>query len=258
MIDAPLRWSDTKAPLTGPDDPRLSGWYHTIELGDGLVTTAMWDHRPVVDRYGLPESLEGKTALDIGTCDGFWAFEMESRGADRVVATDISRWADFDWLPQTRERKSDQAEESPEDRFRFAHAMRGSRVEYEISNVYELSPETLGMFDVVFCGSLLVHLQNPIKALLNICSVTKEMAIIATRGEAELDQSFPEKDWLGFGHGSQEATPGEANVYWRMSTRSLQKMMEYAGFASTEPLEPFVMSPRRRNEIAVVIGKPGP
>jgi hypothetical protein len=25
-----------------------------------------------VDRYGLPESLEGKTALDIGTADGFW------------------------------------------------------------------------------------------------------------------------------------------------------------------------------------------
>jgi hypothetical protein len=34
--------------------------------------------------------------------------------------------------------------------------------------------------------------------------------------------------------------------------------MEYAGFASTQPLEPFVMSPKRQNEITVVIGRPAP
>jgi tRNA (mo5U34)-methyltransferase len=257
MVVEPVLWSDTKQPLTGPDDPRLDGWYHTIELGDGVVTRAMFDHRPVVDRYGLPESLKGKTALDVGTCDGFWAFEMERRGAERVVATDIGRWAEFDWLPRTREAKSHRANERPADRFWFAHAMRGSRVEYEVCNVYDLSPERIGTFDVVFCGSLLLHLQNPIKALLKIRSVTKEMAIIATRAEAKLYEQFPNEPWIAFGHRSKEGTPGEANIYWRFSPRALQKMMEYAGFGATEPLEPFVMSPRRRHEITVVIGRLG-
>src|SRR5262245_62521924 len=64
------------------DDPQLENWYHTIELGNGLVSRGFYDHRPVVNCYGLPDSLCGKTALDIGTADGFWAFEMERRGAE--------------------------------------------------------------------------------------------------------------------------------------------------------------------------------
>ena len=37
------------------------GWYHTIDLGDGVVTKGMFDHRPVVDRYMLPADLSGRS-----------------------------------------------------------------------------------------------------------------------------------------------------------------------------------------------------
>jgi len=45
------------------------------------------------DRGGLAErlpwpDLRGARCLDIGTADGFWAFEMERRGAADVLATD--------------------------------------------------------------------------------------------------------------------------------------------------------------------------
>ncbi|MFX0202631.1 MAG: hypothetical protein ACFFCW_41535 [Candidatus Hodarchaeota archaeon] len=46
-------------------------------------------------------------------------------------------------------------------------------------NVYDLSPERLGMFDFVFCGDLLLHLMNPMKALQQIYSVVSHYAIIA-------------------------------------------------------------------------------
>src|SRR6266540_1871728 len=62
-------------------------WYHSIELAPGLVTEGTFDHRPYVDRYGLPGDLSGRRALDVGTFDGFWAFELERRGA-RVDALD--------------------------------------------------------------------------------------------------------------------------------------------------------------------------
>ncbi len=56
-------------------------WYHTQELAPGLVTPGMFDLRPYVERYGLPASMEGMRVLDVGTFEGFWAFEMERRGA---------------------------------------------------------------------------------------------------------------------------------------------------------------------------------
>src|SRR5947209_13731136 len=87
-----------------PDDPLLDGWYHTVELGNGLVSRAMFDHRPIIHNWGLPPSLRGKSVLDVGTADGFLAFEAEQRGASPVVAIDVARYGDFDWLPHVRTR----------------------------------------------------------------------------------------------------------------------------------------------------------
>ena len=50
----------------------------------------------------LPASLAGRRCLDVGTWDGFWAFEMERRGAASVTAIDIEDPAGWDWPPQTR------------------------------------------------------------------------------------------------------------------------------------------------------------
>src|SRR5918911_1254406 len=76
-------------------------WYHTLDLGSGVVTEGMFDLRPYVDRYGLPESLSGMRVLDVGTFDGFWAFEMERRGAD-VTSLDVDRIQELDWPPRLR------------------------------------------------------------------------------------------------------------------------------------------------------------
>src|SRR5919201_205600 len=56
---------------------RQQRWYHTLELGDGVVTDGWFDLRPYVHHYGLPERLDGVRALEVGTWDGFWAFELE-------------------------------------------------------------------------------------------------------------------------------------------------------------------------------------
>ena len=38
-------------------------WYHTLELAPGLVTDGMFDLRPYVGRYGIPERLDGNTGV---------------------------------------------------------------------------------------------------------------------------------------------------------------------------------------------------
>ncbi len=238
---------------TSPDDPRLDGWYHSIELGGGLVSRGRFDHRSVVDRYGLPESMAGLTALDVGTGDGFFAFEMERRGAD-VVAIDVARVGDCDWLPRMRSRIGalDDIQTWP-DHFRMAHAMRGSAVEYRFCSVYELSPYTVGTFDVVFCGSLLLHLQNPLLALHNIRSVTRQMAVIETAVDTDGETHLPGRPTIAFGApAGVEQEPGDNNVYWLISTTGLRRMLQYADFAVTEPQGVFDLPPSGSRATSVV------
>src|SRR5688500_549283 len=83
------------------EEARARDWYHTLELAPGVVTDGLFDMRPYVDRFELPERMDGMRALDVGTFDGFWAFEMEARGA-HVVALDLDSEADIDYPPRRR------------------------------------------------------------------------------------------------------------------------------------------------------------
>ena len=76
-------------------------WYHTIDLPEGVSTPGWFDLRPTVDRMPWPE-VRGKRCLDVGTYDGFLAFELERRGASEVVATDIPDHRSWDWPADMR------------------------------------------------------------------------------------------------------------------------------------------------------------
>src|SRR2546421_7418124 len=130
-------------------------WYHTIDLGNGVVTTGMFDHRPVLDRYPLPADLSGKRCLDVATMDGFWAFEMERRGATSVTAIDLDDPEDLDWPASLRPAHDRTLDEMKAERFALAKQALGSRVERVICSAYDLGPE-VGEFDFVFCGDLLL------------------------------------------------------------------------------------------------------
>jgi len=224
------------------DDPRLQGWYQTIDLGNGLHSKGWYDLRSVVDKWGIPASLAGMEALDVGTANGFFAFEMERRGARRVVAVDVPSARDQDWLPELRD---EQPRANPNtDRFRLAHAMRQSSVEHVALNVYDVSPERVGTFDIVFCGSLLLHLRNPLAALIAIRSVTRRLAIIETAVDPELDELHPGRPWMRFGNREYEERLGDHCTYWTMSTTALEDMLEYAGFKSFVRRPPFRLPPR--------------
>jgi SAM-dependent methyltransferase len=141
-------------------------WYHTIELAPGSTTAGHVDLRRVAPRL-LPKRLDGLRALDIGTYDGFWAFELETRGAAEVVATDLEQWDFAAWPPQTRARyASEFGGMRPSDRFYIAHRARRSRVRHIACSIYELEPGRLGgTFDYAVIGALLVHLRDPVAGL---------------------------------------------------------------------------------------------
>jgi hypothetical protein len=65
-------------------------WYHTIDLGNGIVTPGVDECVERLDRIGLPASLAGLSVLDIGAWDGFFSFE-----ADGPRSNQIFRWASY-------------------------------------------------------------------------------------------------------------------------------------------------------------------
>jgi tRNA (mo5U34)-methyltransferase len=167
--------------MTGGPDTGLAAdvaatpvWYHTIELAPGLVTPGWFDLRPIVERLPWPE-VAGRRCLDVGTYDGFLAFELERRGAGEVVATDIPSEDHWDWPVAERSWGPAVARgivgEEKGRGFQVAHRALRSAVERVEVSVYELDPERIGSFDVVVCGSLLLHLRDPVGALERIRAV---------------------------------------------------------------------------------------
>ena len=146
-----------------------------MELAPGVLTPGRVDWRRHVSRV-LPDDMWGLRALDVGTFDGFWAFEMERRHAD-VVAIDVDDLRAVDLPPPQRARLERDAANGgfePGRGFRLASAILGSSVRRVGCNVYELTPERIGgAVDVVFVGAILEHLRDPVGALERIRGVLR-------------------------------------------------------------------------------------
>lgn len=174
-------------------------WYHTLDLGGGTLTSGTFNHRPVLHLYGLPQDLSGKTALDAGTADGFFAFEFERRGAAAVTAIDTHVYDGSIGHDDISAAKLDVYKRKygidlkvnaefgdiathfgfpVVDRRRIAASVMSSRVKFVRKSIYDLDPEE-GQYDFVFCGDLMEHLKNPILAVERLREVTKELCIIS-------------------------------------------------------------------------------
>jgi tRNA (mo5U34)-methyltransferase len=155
-------------------------WYHSIELAPGLVTPGWFDHRPILGRIPLPASLAGRRCLDVGTFNGFWAFEMERRGASEVIGIDVLDPRHWDWpVGSEHATRAALAERmAGGDGFEIARAALGSSVRRIECSVYDLDEREVGRFDVVYLGSLLVHLRDPVRALERVRSVCDGMLVL--------------------------------------------------------------------------------
>ncbi len=208
-------------------------WYHTIDLPGQGPTPGYFDTRgaPVP----LPERLDGKRCLDVGTYDGFWAFEMERRGAAEVVAVDVLDPHGWDWPGDTEPQTiAVIAGEKRTAAFDVAREALGSRVRRRDVSVYDLNPVALGGFDVVYCGSLTLHLRDPIGALMRIRSVCRGLLVLEDAIDVPLS-AFYRRDAVARLDGRGRPW------WWRVNAAGIARMAEAAGFEVLEGPRRFSM-----------------
>ena len=110
--------------------------YHTIKLPNGLVLKGIFDMSKYIDRYKIPNDLSGKTVLDIGSGNGYFAFEFAKRGAN---VTTIDSTEAF-WDEKLNE-------------------IMGTNIVFKKKEFSTLD-ESFGKFDLVFYSHVLQHNQR--------------------------------------------------------------------------------------------------
>ena len=214
-------------------------WYHTLELAPGVVTPGWFDTRALAPALPWP-ALEGRRCLDVGTFDGFWAFTMEQRGAREVVAVDILDPLRWDWPldsdPATVEevgRRKGRGEG-----FEVAARALGSSVRRVERSIYDLDPEVDGSFDVVYLGSLLLHLRDPLRALTALRSVLRPdgQLLVVDAVDLPLTLSLPRVpvavlDGVG------------RPWWWKANLAGLARMVSCSGFTLAAPARRVWMTP---------------
>jgi tRNA (mo5U34)-methyltransferase len=201
------------------------GSYHRTEVTDDLVIQGHYDMRRYLHHYGLPDDLSGQKALDIGTADGFFAREMERRGAE-VSAIDVWEGDYYNRLCECL----------------------GSSVRYVTKSVYDLEPD-FGSFDLVFCGSLLLHLSDPFRAVQAIRSVCRGQVILATTVMS--DPSCEDRPYVEFLGDRGDDGDREYWTYWAPNVTALLRWLEAADFKQATLVSRFDLSteehPTRRS-----------
>jgi len=140
--------------------------YHRVNLPYGLRTRG--EDRSETRDLVLPQSLAGKSVLDVGSALGYFCFEAEERGADRVVGVELR-----------------------EDRFCDAQLLKeikGSNVEFIRRDVVLDPPDE--SFDLVLLLNVIHHLAEPFRAIRQLASITRERLVIEFPTLA--DQKFRE------------------------------------------------------------------
>ena len=203
-------------------------WYHTIDLGQGVVTKG-FDNTPLrLARLDLPESFAGRSVLDVGAWDGFFSFEAERRGASRVVASDFYSWHGLGW--GTKNGKAG---------FELAREALDSHVEDADIDVMELSPERIGTFDVVLFLGVLYHMRHPLLALERVASVARDLLIVETV-----------VDMVGFRRPAVAFYPdrelnGDPTNWWGPNVPAVHGMLRSVGFQRIRTVTPPPSAPYR-------------
>lgn len=201
-------------------------WYHTIDLGNGLITPGSSHSDERLACLKLPTDLAGLHVLDIGAWDGMISFECENRGAARVVALDSYVWGE-ECMGAGRG-------------FDFAKRVLNSNVEKCVCEVQDISP-VIGMFDVVIFSQIFYHMRHPLWCLERLASVAKPGALLVM--ETVVDMLEIKRPAMAFYPGAELCEdwtnwcgPNSACIYAMLEDVGFRDFTSIAEIRMNEPM----------------------
>ena len=226
--------------MASPDD---CYFYHSIELPGLGLQVGHWDLRPDIDAYLGRQSFKGRRVVDVGTASGFVTFELEKRGADVIAfdrdlndrSDDMGLVPFEDWkgqfgigMEESIEQKLAQ-QRKLQNSFWLAHRLLRSNVRLYCGNVYD-GLVGVGDVDVSFFGCILLHLRDPLLAVMRFAKITRQMLIITDTFEPI--GSFADYPAMFFRPNVNDRTnPG---TWWWATPKLYQTFLEILGFKHFE------------------------
>lgn len=243
-----LTHAATRRQLKRSDVAGVGSWWHSIDLGDGVVTPGHKDPALIAQEWAdldLPV-LRGRSVLDIGAWDGYFSFTAERSGAERVVAVDDWMWAlRRDRFGDMMQRARDSGpvwlrlreQEELWDReglpgkagFDVCHRHLSSGVESIVANYMDLDPAEVGTFDVVLYLGVLYHEPNPLASMECVRALTRGVAVVET--SALFVPGFDHLSLAEF-YPTDELN-GDITNWWSPNVTAVRGMAHAAGFSRT-------------------------
>jgi SAM-dependent methyltransferase len=206
-------------------------FYHSVDLPGLGRQPGQWDLIGRFDEYVGYQDLSGATVLDVGTATGFLTFEAERRGAT-VTSFDVRDAEVVSYLPIAgTDYVDDYAAwkvyvdayiERMKNSYWLCHHAFGSSATCLYGDVYELDP-SVGVFDVVMVGQILIHLRDGISALAAAASVCRDRMII-------VEGSFPDDTPIARLAGRADR-PDVAYAWYQYSEGWYREILTMLGFS---------------------------
>jgi hypothetical protein len=246
-------------------------FYHTVDVPGHGIVEGQWDLRGAEAAYLGGIALEGRSVLEIGPATGHLGFWMERQGAALTVL-DLgpdNTWdfvpfhgLDFDATHGTRREHLRRLQNG----WWLLHERLGSQASALHGTVYDLGPN-VGAFDVVTLNAVLLHLRDPMGALIKAASVCRHTLVVTEIHEsffardsgvpfeermgARIRKLFglrqPEKKVLAAPFIPRSVAPGRIDAWFYLPSALVAEMMRILGFkvTMTEHVQRFQGKPYR-------------
>ncbi len=153
----------------------------------------------------IPADLTGKTVLDVGGYDGFYARLCLERGASEVVLIDNGEWANYGWVAPPK-----------------------------VAGVRRIGCDLLEWeepADVTMCFNVIYHVRDPWRALRRLRWLTREQLLLCT---SFVEGDRPVWEVVDPDGPDQHTFDGYLTVFWRPSIPGLLLLLKRTGWGRVE------------------------